>query len=94
MKKIIALSTVAFLSTALYADAAMQKQIDELTKKLEKIEKTQDRNIKKIGEVNSLAAKDNIKFDVDFRTSYDNLQYKTVSGKSIRTMVYIQTVYG
>ena len=81
MKKIIALSTVAFLSTALYADAAMQKQIDELTKKLEKIEKTQDRNIKKIGEVNAQAAKDNIKFDVDFRTSYDNLQYETVGGK-------------
>ncbi|MCK9492042.1 MAG: DUF3373 domain-containing protein [Sulfurimonas sp.] len=84
MKKIIALSTVAFLSTALYADAAMQKQIDELTQKLEKIEKTQDRNIKKIGEVNSLAAKDNIKFDVDFRTSYDNLQYKTASGKKYK----------
>lgn len=43
MKKIIALSTVAFLSTALYADAAMQKQIDELTKKLEVMEKKQDK---------------------------------------------------
>ncbi|EQB40263.1 hypothetical protein M947_02700 [Sulfurimonas hongkongensis] len=81
MKKIIALSTVAFLSTALYADAAMQQQIDELKQKLEKMEKTQDRNIKKIGSVNALAAKDNIKFDVDFRTSYDNLQYETASGK-------------
>jgi hypothetical protein len=30
--------------------------------------------------VNKLAAKDNIKFDIDFRTSYDNLQYKTVGG--------------
>ncbi len=84
MKKIIALSTVAFLSTALYADAAMQKQIDELTKKLEVMEKKQDRNIQKIGEVNALAAKDNIKFDVDFRTSYDNLQYKTASGQKYK----------
>jgi len=80
MKKIIALSTVAFLSTALYADAALQKQIDELTKKLEKIEKIQNRDSKRISKVNSLAANDNIKFDVDFRTSFDNLQYKTVNG--------------
>ncbi|WP_373001770.1 DUF3373 family protein [Sulfurimonas sp.] len=80
MKKIIALSTVAFLSTALYANADMQAQIDELTKKVQKLEKTQKKNTKKIGKVNSLAAKDNIKFDIDFRTSYDNLQYETVGG--------------
>jgi hypothetical protein len=80
MKKIIALSTVAFLSTALYADAAMQQQIDELTKKVQKLEKKQKKNTKKIGSVNALAAKDNIKFDVDFRTSYDNIQYETVNG--------------
>ena len=81
MKKIIALSMVAFLSTALYADATMQKQIDELTKKLEKLEKIQKRDAKRISKVNALAANDNIKFDVDFRTSYDNLQYKTAGGK-------------
>lgn len=84
MRKIIALSTVAFLTTALYADAAMQKQIDELTKKLEKIEKTQEKNTNKISDVNALAAKDNIKFDVDFRTAYDNIQYETVSGKKYK----------
>jgi Protein of unknown function (DUF3373) len=81
MKRIIALSTVAFLSTALYANADMQAQIDELTTKVQKLEKKQKKNTKKISKVNSLAAKDNIKFDVDFRTSYDNLQYKTVQGK-------------
>ncbi|PHQ65291.1 MAG: hypothetical protein COB99_04790 [Sulfurimonas sp.] len=81
MKKIIALSTVAFLSTALYANVDMQAQIDALTEKVQKLEKKQKKNTKKISKVNSLAAKDNIKFDIDFRTSYDNLQYKTVSGK-------------
>ena len=84
MKKIIALSTVAFLSTALYANADMQAQIDALTKKVQKLEKKQKKNTKKIGKVNSLAAKDNIKFDVDFRTSYDNIQYKTASGKEYK----------
>ena len=84
MKKIIALSTVAFLSTALYADADMQKQIDELSQKLETLQKKQDRNIKKIGEVNALANNDNIKFDVDFRTSYDNISYTTVGGEKYR----------
>ncbi len=81
MKKIITLSTVAFLSTALYANADMQIQIDELTQKVQKLEKKQVKNTKKISNVNKLAAKDNLKFDVDFRTSYDNLEYKMASGK-------------
>lgn len=80
MKKIIALSTVAFLSTAVYANADMQAQIDALTKKIEKLEKKQNKNTKKISNVNKLAAKDNIKFDIDFRTAYDNLQYETTNG--------------
>ncbi len=75
MKKIIALSTVAILSTGMYANTDMQAQIDELTAKIEKMEKKQTKNTKKISKVNALASKDNIKFDVDFRTSYDNLQY-------------------
>ncbi|EDZ63787.1 hypothetical protein SMGD1_1223 [Sulfurimonas gotlandica GD1] len=81
MKKIIALSTVAFLSTALYANADMQSQIDELTKKVQTLEKKQTKNTEKISSVNALAAKDNLKFDVDFRTSYDNIQYETVGKK-------------
>ena len=80
MKKIITLSAVAFLSTAAFANTDMQAQIDELTAKIEKLEKKQVKNTKKISKVNSLAAKDNIKFDVDFRTSYDNIQYETAGG--------------
>lgn len=81
MKKIIMLSAVACLSTSLYANADLQAQVDELTKKIAKLEKTQKRNAKKISQVNKLANKDNIKFDVDFRTSYDAIGYETVSGK-------------
>ena len=80
MKKIIALSTAAFLSTALYANTDMQAQLDELTAKIKKLEKKQKKNTKKISKVNALAAKDNIKFDVDFRTAYDNVNYETANG--------------
>jgi len=80
MRKIIALSSIAFLSTSLFANAQMQSQIDTLTKKIEKMEKSQKKQSKQISAVNKKANNDNIKFDVDFRTSYDNLQYKTVNG--------------
>ncbi|MEO1954053.1 MAG: DUF3373 family protein [Campylobacterales bacterium] len=98
MKKIIALSAVALLSTSIYADADMQAQLDALKAQLEKLEtqyttkikslesqlakteKKQKRLTKKVSAVNKLANNDNIKFDVDFRTAYDNLQYKTSDG--------------
>ena len=76
MKKIIALSAAAFLSTALYADADLQSQIDKLNKKLTKLQK-------KVGKVNAQAANDNIKFDVDYRTSIDQLNYKTLGGTEL-----------
>ncbi|MBA3027118.1 MAG: DUF3373 family protein [Sulfurimonas sp.] len=82
MKKIIALSSLAFLSTLAFADADMQKQIDDLKAQLEKLEKSQDSQDKQISKVNAQSAKDNIKFDVDFRTSYDKLAYETASGKT------------
>ncbi len=84
MKKVIALSTVAILSTAMYANTDMQAQIDELTAKIEKLEKKQGVNTKNISKVNVLAAKDNIKFDIDFRTSWDNLQYESVNGNEYK----------
>lgn len=84
MKKVIALSTIAFLSTSIYASTDLQAQIDTLTKKIKKLEKKQKKNTKKISAVNKLANNDNIKFDVDFRTSYDKIEYKTVSGKKYK----------
>ena len=84
MKKIITLSSIAFLSTAVFANADMQAQIDSLTKKIDKLEKSQKNQGKRISKVNALAAKDNIKFDIDFRTSYDKIEYKTASGKEYK----------
>ncbi|MCW9026138.1 MAG: DUF3373 domain-containing protein, partial [Thiovulaceae bacterium] len=39
---------------------------------------------KKVGRVNAQAANDNVKFDVDFRTAYDNLEYKTAGGTTYK----------
>jgi hypothetical protein len=75
MKRLIAISAVAAMVTsALASEADLQKQIDELNKKLERQAKT-------LTETKKQAAADNIKFDVDFRTSMDRIEYKTVSGK-------------
>ncbi|MDD2905744.1 MAG: DUF3373 family protein [Sulfurimonas sp.] len=81
MKKILALSSLAFLSTLAFADTDMQKQIDDLKAQLEKLEKMQNSQEKQISKVNIQSAKDNIKFDVDFRTSVDALSYETASGE-------------
>lgn len=81
MKKIVTLSMVAFLSTAAFAaDADVQKQIDELNKKIEQLQQANNKQDTKISEVNAQSAQNNIKFNVDFRTAYDNIQYKTVNG--------------
>lgn len=125
MKKIVTLSTIAFLSTSVFAnnnieaklnalmekmeqmekrELAQQKKIDALTSKLgnlnnttlpssnfEELEKrvtktetTQKRLTKKVSAVNKLANNDNLKFDVDFRTSYDNLNYKMASSTTYK----------
>jgi len=84
MKKIITLSSVALLSTALFANADMQAQIDTLTAKIDKLEKTTKNQNKKISAVNKKANNDNIKFDVDFRTAYDNINYKSVNGNEYK----------
>ncbi|MDP2894150.1 MAG: DUF3373 family protein [Sulfurimonas sp.] len=82
MKRIVTLSAIAFLSTAAFANADVQKQIDELNKKIEQLQNSDKKQDTKISTVNALAAQDNIKFDVDFRTAYDNLRYKTVNGNT------------
>jgi len=82
MKKIVTLSVMAALTMGVCAsaDTDTQAQIDALKAQLEKLEKKTNKNTKKISHVNMLANNDNLKFNVDFRTSYDNLNYKTEGG--------------
>lgn len=57
---------------------------EELEKRVTKTETTQKRLTKKVSAVNKLANNDNLKFDVDFRTSYDNLNYKMASSTTYK----------
>lgn len=52
-------------------------------KRFTKLEKTVDRNSRKIQDVKAHDAGDNIKWDIDFRTQYDNVQYKLGNGKKV-----------
>ena len=105
MKKIVTLSAIAFLSTAVFAaneavdenstaadsmstpqaqtksaEQLNAEKISALEAKIAKLEKGQKKNKKKISAVNKLANKDNLKFNVDFRTAYDSLNYQTAGG--------------
>jgi hypothetical protein len=76
MNKLITLSLATALCTfAMASEVDYQKQIDDLTKQIEKLEKNQKRDHKKLSKVGAHGAYDNIKFDVDFRTAYDNMKY-------------------
>ncbi|EIF50140.1 DUF3373 family protein [Sulfurovum sp. AR] len=79
MKKIITASLVAALAVTSVQAESTSDRIDSLEKKLKKLNK-------KINEVKAHDAGDNIKWGVDMRTSYDNINYDladgTTAGKS------------
>ena len=90
MNKIITLSVLAFLTTTVYAKSdvnstasSMQTQIDKLTKKIDKLEKKQKQTARGLTEVKKHDGNDNIKWDVNFRTAYNYLDYKLKNGKSV-----------
>ncbi len=60
-----------------------KKSIDD-EKRVVKLEKKVKRNSKKIQRVKAHDANDNIKWDVDFRTQVDNLNYKLANGKRLK----------
>ena len=73
MKKMITMSLVAAATTFAFGSTAsdiadLQKQIDTLKAKT--------------GKINAQSANDNIKWSVDFRTAYDNLNYDMADGST------------
>jgi hypothetical protein len=83
MKKVLlSLAVISGLSVNIFADdiSDMKAQIEALTKKINKLEKKQKKQSKKIAAVKQHDAYDNIKFNIDFRTAYDNIQYKLADG--------------
>ncbi len=61
-------------------DAELVKRIEKLEKSLKKANKNIKRLKRTLGEVKAHDAFDNIKWDIDFRTSYDYIRYTTASG--------------
>jgi hypothetical protein len=77
IKKITLLSSLAVLSTLLSAaESDLQVQIDALNAKIEKMEKVESYQNKQISKVNQQSANDNIKWTIDYRAAYDNLNYR------------------
>lgn len=85
-KALLSLFTAAALSTTASADSVqeqlemLKKQIQMLEKQLNKQEKKIAKTSDKLNEVKAHDAGDNIKWDVDYRTQIDNVQYKHQSG--------------
>ena len=80
MKKItLSLAIVAGLASNSFADDIedLKAEIKNLSEKVQKLEKQQKRTKKSLAKVRAHDAYDNIKFDIDFRTSFDYVSYKT-----------------
>ena len=80
MKKIIALSMAASIVTTSYAKDDVSAQIQSLQKQLKKLEKKLKKTNKKLNRVKAHDAGDNIKWDVDFRTTADHIKYDLANG--------------
>jgi hypothetical protein len=88
MKKIISLSVMTSIMMAIGANANdnLKAELDALKVEVaglkKVIKKAKLKKIKKqLGELRGLAKGDNLKFGVDFRTSYDSISYTHASGK-------------
>ena len=91
MKKLISLSmiTAMFVASGASANGDLRVELDALKKEVaglkKVIKKAKLKKIKKqLREIKGLAKGDNIKFGVDFRTSYDSIVYTHASGKESR----------
>ena len=79
----------ACLTTSGFANSEMQAQLEEMKKQIAELKAAQqainmDALQRQINEVRAHSAGDNVKFDVDFRTAYDVIDYKLknpISGK-------------
>ena len=76
-KNIIALSAIAaiFTTTVSSASTDMEARLDKMEKKISKLEKKLKKANKKLNAVKAHDAGDNIKWDIDFRTSMDSISY-------------------
>ncbi|MCK9336287.1 MAG: DUF3373 domain-containing protein [Arcobacteraceae bacterium] len=60
--------------------AALEAKLAQNSSEIEKVDKKLERTNKNVTDVKIMANNDNIKWDVDFRTSFDAIHYKHASG--------------
>lgn len=88
MRKFIAISAIAAMATVGFAsDADIRAELEALKKEIQALKEAQAKiNIKSLKrQISSLKAKtggDNLKWNVDFRTAYDVIGYKTINKNS------------
>ena len=88
MRKLIAPVLIgATVATCAVASSDMQVQLEEMKKQIAELKAAQEAiNVdalqRQISEVKAHTAGDNIKFDVDFRSGYDIVDYKLKNGPS------------
>ena len=90
MKRLIAVSAAAAIAATMgmAADEDLRAELEALKKEVQAL-KEQTKGIKakklkkQISELKSAALNDNLKWSVDFRTAYDALSYKHMSGKRV-----------
>jgi len=80
MKRLITLSAFAALTTSSLLGADVDAKISEMEAKITALEEKLAQTSKTLTEVKAHDATDNIKFNVDFRTSVDNITYKLAGG--------------
>ncbi|WP_200762899.1 DUF3373 family protein [Nitrosophilus alvini] len=99
MKKFIALSAIAAVVTTGFAsEADIKAELEQLKKEIQELKKAQAgvnlKALKKqLQEVKAHDAGDNIKWNVDFRTAYDVIGYKTVNGNSSWNRIFTNRLW-
>lgn len=80
MKKAINLSIFTTLAFSNLIGANIEEKISEMESKIAKLENQLTQATKTLSEVKAHDGNDNLKFDVDFRTAVDNIQYNLANG--------------
>ena len=81
----VVLSVVAALSVSAFAEEnGLASQVKNLEKQLKSLEKKVKANKKKATQAKTLANGNHLKFDVDFRTTMDNIEYEFGNGETAK----------
>jgi len=85
-KAVITLSVLSAFALSANADnnTELKKELTDLKSKLTKLEKKISKVNKKASQARTMANGNHLKFDVDFRTTMDNIEYEFGNGKTAK----------